>query len=35
MKGFQDIERASSGLPTDRQVQSNMPLFEGGQEKKL
>jgi hypothetical protein len=31
MKGSQDIERTSSGLPTDRQVQSNMPLFfEGG-----
>jgi hypothetical protein len=31
MKGFQDIERTSSGLLTDRQVQSNMPLFfEGG-----
>ena len=30
-KGSQDIERTSSGLPTDRQVQSNMPLFfEGG-----
>jgi hypothetical protein len=29
MKGSQDIERKSSG--TDRQVQSNMPLFfEGG-----
>jgi hypothetical protein len=35
MKGFQDIERTLSGLQTDRhtdrQVQSNMPLFfEGG-----
>jgi hypothetical protein len=35
MKDSQDIEQTSSGLPTDiptdRQVQSNMPLFfEGG-----
>jgi hypothetical protein len=31
MKGSQDVERTSSGRPTDRQVQSNMPLFfEGG-----
>ena len=33
-KGSQDIERTSSGLPTDRhtdrQVQSNMPLFFEG-----
>jgi hypothetical protein len=34
MKGSQDIEQTSSGLPTDRQVQSNMPLFfEGGHNK--
>jgi hypothetical protein len=36
MKGSQDIEQTSSGLPTDRQVQSNMPLFfEGGHNKTL
>jgi hypothetical protein len=30
MKGSQDIERTSSGLLTDQQVQSNMPLFFDG-----
>jgi hypothetical protein len=36
MKGSQDIEWTSSALPTDRQVQSNMPLFfEGGHDNVL